>query len=102
MVHDWITRPNEDTKGSCLLEYFSSTINLFSISLTIVGFEETAEPTKERHIRREVWQEPEHGKLATEDIRGTQTPSKTTDVGFISIIYGIANLLSLLFQPGNE
>lgn len=53
----------------------------------------------ERVERREIWQEPEHGQVTTETIRGTHTPSIT----IIRLIYAIVHRqLSFLFYSGNE
>lgn len=75
-------------------------INDVFYSLLSTEFEPVEKTITEPTGKREIWQEPE-SKL-TENIRETHTPSKTAVVGFISIIQGIGNLLSLLFLPGNE
>lgn len=47
------------------------------------------------------WEEPEHGQVGDSGT-ALHTPSIATNVRLFSIMQGIANLLSLLFQPGNE
>lgn len=55
----------------------------------------------EKVKHRTTWEEPERGQVGDSG-SALHTPSISTNVRLFSIIQGIANLLSLLFQPGNE